>query len=161
MTVIAYRNGILACDRCVSCGSAENQVNKMYLKEVGEKQVIIVIEASLTKSFGMMNWYLDGAEPPQFNCFKYSGKSDKDKGGLVIWDGENLIEYENSPVPIVWTGADYFAFAWGMEAALGAMFMGGSAIDAVRAANRHCSECGSGVNFVDVRTTPYVIRKTE
>lgn len=159
MTVIAFKDGILACDRCVASGNSEQEADKMFIKEVEGKQIIIITKGSLTKSLVMLSWYLDGAKPEHFNFGKYSaGGAKDDEGGLVIWDGENLIEYEDAPIPIIWKGCPYWAGAWGMDVALGAMFVGANAVDAIRAANHHCAACNFGVNYVDTRSKPYVIQ---
>ena len=151
MTVIAYKDGIIAADRAASRCDTITECQKLFVK--GE--VVFALHEFLAAAHGMMLWYLDGANPSEYSFPKYKAEEAEDWAGLIVFDKE-LFEFEKFTIKIPIVG-EYNAWGNGREFALGAMAVGATAVEAVCAASKHCAGCGFGVDFVDL-SKPLVIK---
>lgn len=131
MTTIAYRAGVLAADTAATRGTVVViGVVKIAHAPSDDRLAGAVGDAGYNGAF--LRWFLAGAEgePPEA---KKDGDG-YDTGLIFMPDGEVRL-YE----PSGWFSMRpaYYAIGSGKEMALGAMFHGASAEDAVKAAMAH------------------------
>lgn len=145
MTVIAYRDGVMAAD---SMGSADSVMQRGTRKVTRSSTGII---AGFSGVFGagrkFLRWVEAGAvgDPPlprehpgDPDHQSYTGIYVMPDGRVIVVDSEGADE----------RFASYLALGAGSAAALGAMFAGADAETAVRAAIEHCAWCGGDVDVV-------------
>lgn len=147
MTCIAYKDGILAADRMtVSYGNSKGQTTKIF--QFGTEA--LGATGSLIQGRVLMNWYREGADPKVFP------KTDKDDewARLIVATADSLIWFDNTPIPQELEGRKFAAFGSGADIALGALFIGASAVEAVGAASEFITDVGCGVDVIDLRGAP-------
>lgn len=139
MTTIAYRDGILAADSCVSLqteagGARKFRCEKLYAKLVYErenaddsKKVIIALAGESSPGLVFLDWYGSDDEPPQRLI---DGAADFT---ALILTEDGLFEADAycRPDKIL---EDFYAIGSGAKAAMGAMYAGASALEAVEIA---------------------------
>jgi hypothetical protein len=143
MTVIAYRDGILAADKQGSRGDTIYTATKIFRREYGA----IAICGDADSALSMVRW-IDGGEIA--GGFPLSQDTDRWAQLIVVRNGE-LFVYGRTPYPERLGDDDFIAFGVGREAALGAMEMGAGAEEAVMVASKWVTGCGRGVDVVDCR----------
>lgn len=130
MTTISFKDGIMAADSACS----EDDTNLGRIKKVYRIGKCIIGMCGETSSFqGFADWFRDGADDAE--TFPWSG----DWSALVVAPDKPITLYGNeSMTPLVFSKKDkYIAIGSGMDVALGCMYNGGSAKDAVKAAIKH------------------------
>ena len=136
MTTIAYKQGIVACDKQATDGCT---VTGGSFKMVKGEASTYVITGTLTRGVRFTNWLEGGQE----------GKAPKLKDTIVFemdnTTGKAQVWEDKVPLPIEDT---YWAHGSGGEVALGAMYMGASVEEAIRAATKHDTYTGKGVQVV-------------
>jgi len=141
MTVIVWDGETLATDASASDGLAKWSSLKAWYHGEGEDRVILSGTGSLHVILAMRNWFMDGAllnELPSIQCTSHFCHF------LVVSPYVGLYWYEQGNISIE-HGYKPIAFGEGMEVALGALFMGATSEEAVKAANQHSVHCGPGV----------------
>lgn len=138
MTTIAYRDGILAADTKVSedglyCGSI-TKVGK-----IGE--VLFAATGSLFFLQSFSDWVRNGLPEPMPEDIK----NDENGTGILIYR-EHFLNLEKGKWDRLYT--DFAAFGSGRRIALGALAMGGSAIEAVEIAIKYDTYSGGDIKFV-------------
>lgn len=145
MTCIAYKDGILAADRMtVSYGNSKGEATKIFKFGPGRA---IGGTGNLAQVKALLAWYQNGAKPEEFP------KTDKDDewARLIVAYANKLVWYESSPHHFLLESRRYAAFGSGADVALGAMFMGADAEQAVEAASSLLTDVGMGVDVIDLR----------
>lgn len=162
MTTVAYRDGILAVDRQGNWGDIiEKTDNKIRLFE--NKETAIAICGNFINAFHFMDWYrdwdgLDGTFVPL---------DDDRRGGFTacIVQRKHVDEihadcWNQFGYPIS-VNEPYDAWGMGAECALGAMYAGADAIDAVMAGGKHLSHSGFGCRYVDFNRKTLIVHTRE
>ena len=151
MTTIAYKDGVLAVDRQGSWSDIIEPTDKK-MRLLAEKETAIAIGGDFVNGFYFMDWFSDGCEEP------YVPKNDSERAGItavVVTRNQDAIvdeihvEYWNRYNYPVSLDLPYDAWGLGAECALGAMYAGANAIDAVLAAGKHLCHTGFGVMWID------------
>lgn len=136
MTTIAYRDGVMAADSCLteeseSGGSRAYQCRKIYKKRVvsgpTSREVLIGLSGAGGPGLLFLEWYGSGMERPEI--------MDKDMGdfGALVVDGDTIAVYDRFYVaePVI---ERYHAIGSGAKCAFVAMDMGATALHAVQQA---------------------------
>lgn len=160
MTVIVYRDGMMAADRqSTMSGVRAYQVTKIMRRESDGALIGVCGEASLAAAF--MRWFLSGEEgaSPSLHA-----SLDEHKTALaLIVRPDGAIE-EHSAGGWATVEGEFFAYGSGLEAAIAAMHMGADAHRAVEVTNLTVTSCGLGVDTVrldgNVFRIPSAMEKT-
>lgn len=128
MTTIAYRDGICAADTGTTQGGSQfSHTTKIARNTVGD---IAAASGETGFCYAFKNWFIDGenGEPP-----KIERADDHDRGcGVIFRASGEIIRFESSGM--FKQRAPFYALGSGRNEALGAMWMGASAVQAVQAA---------------------------
>lgn len=143
MTVIAYRDGIMAADRqSTISGVRACEVTKVARRDDG---ALIGMAGNAGLAAAVFRWFLAGevgARPPMHM------NADEHKTALVVIvrpDG-SVEEHGADGWSIV--EGPFFAYGSGLEAAIAAMHMGADARRAVEITNLVTTGCGMGIDVV-------------
>jgi hypothetical protein len=134
MTVVAYRNGILASDTLISYET---------LKVGHIKKIIKTKDGCLAGACGDCEYlakFLEWADTDRQNS---PPKYVKDADGILVLPNGEIRYYIGTSYSIIIN--DYFALGCGAAPALGAFFMKATAEEAVRAAIEHNTACAGDV----------------
>lgn len=154
MTTIAYRDGILAVDRMMNHCDVVRPTDLKLHKVHSSYSIDYAVAFAGTCIMGLafVEWVKEGrvrGKYPINNIDKKVGfqcllvqRNGHDKPTVQYFDND-LIGMPLQEMP-------YAAEGRGDEFALGAMFMGASAVEAVQAANHNCAYSGYGVNYIHV-----------
>lgn len=152
MTTIAFRDGILAADSMISCGS--NSVSTGAQKITQGRNSLIGACGNLDVCARFLRWASQQDWTKKIPDYDMG----EDSSGIVILRGKD------TPYNIVnYTGVSWFSdpeapfYAWGsgIEVALGALHHGASAVEAVEIASRVSYGTGGKVRsteFPDIGT---------
>jgi len=140
MTTIAYRNGVLAADTCVSVGDSHNgRIVKIARRDDGS---LAGAAGDAAYNAAFLRWFSEheqGAPPEAMSSRDYNTF---DRGVIFRPDGTiEVFEPRGSHT----LAAKYYALGSGRPEALGAMFAGADALTAVRAAMAHDAHTGGEV----------------
>ena len=136
MTVIAYRDGIIAADSRSTTTGKESGIRffDSSVKLFRKPGCIIATAGSSSPGIVFVRWYGEGLKKHK------AMKNDHDWTCLVL-DKDGLWEWDSSlePEPIL---EPFYAIGTGCKAALGAMHMHATAIEAVQIACLIDPNCG-------------------
>lgn len=153
MTVIVYRDGVMAADRMQSTGNISEPVRtKIFIVTPKDHVRLVVGLCGTTKGTAEMLKHLGqhGTEGGQLDLAALGYQADHTYGYAVsaygtVWqiygDGSCL-----EPEP-----QDYYVDGAGYEFAMGACAAGASAVQAVLLAGKHHLACGYGATSVNVK----------
>lgn len=136
MTVIAWKNGIIAADRCSCRGDTRFEVQKLHRIH----GAVVAGTGATDYVEAMLHWWRGGADPAAFPE-KY--QSTPDYAILVVAKDGHVCTYDRTPFPI-WLRGPYGAMGSGREFAIGAMAAGATAEEAVMIAAKHGESIGFG-----------------
>lgn len=139
MTVIVWDGVSIASDKMVCNGSTAQAVTKIF--RIGSE--LMGLTGNLSIGMEMIEWYREGAQPEKYPTSNRT--EDKGCSLIVIKGPRNVWKYESSPYPFLFE-AKYCAFGSGDQVALGALYMGATAAEAVQAAIIYESNCGCGID---------------
>ena len=133
MTTIAYKDGVLACDKRIS---EENFVYKGTKFKETDKKVYV---ATGLLSYGMrfINYLIDNLDekPPKLKNTIVL-EFDKETGKLWIWENKHI----GLPVE-----TQMYAHGSGYGFAIGAMSFGATPEEAIKVATKHDAFTGNGI----------------
>lgn len=139
MTIVAYREGLLASDTLITA----NETSWAYGKKIIKANGILAGgcgDMSFVQEF--LHWASyknrDELEPP---------KSSSSNQGIIISPKNILYYVGKKPIPLK---TSYLAIGSGFEIALGAFWMGASAAKAVKAAMVHNIHCGGEIYCLEL-----------
>jgi ATP-dependent HslUV protease subunit HslV len=140
MTTIVYRDGVIAADTMLSCGdSLKYGITKIARGPDGRLGGGCGDAAFTTPWLRWLRGDIDQMPEPKFD----------DKGGdtgFVVWpDGKIEVFERGGSFMVEWP---YFAIGSGSPEAMGALFVGASAEEAVRAAIQHDAHTGGAVQVL-------------
>jgi len=164
MTTIAYREGILAVDRQMAHGHYVRPVDcKLHVIHTSfSVDYAIAFAGTISMGLAFVQWMEAGRVEGEFPIKVI----DRERGfhalavQRVAAGPPSCQYYGNDLIAISEDDAPYAAQGAGDEFALGAMWMGASAVQAVQAANAHCSWSDYGVMYVDL-TGDFLIHRLE
>lgn len=134
MTVIAYRDGIIAADTLITAGTTRVG-NAIKVRKAGP--VLAAAAGEMSKVQAFLDWFTAGAlfSPP------FMGESDD---AMIVY-GRKLLFWQTG-----WDmlEADFYAIGCGSQIALGAMAGGASAEVAVRIACEINTACGGPITVL-------------
>lgn len=142
MSVIVWDGRILAADRMATTSGWPWEVEKLTIRG----DICYGITGYPTMLEPLVAWHAnEGPWPKAQDTSQWSRLLVLRRGGELRWleDVEN--GWINSPQKFV-------AFGAGRDFALGALWNGADAIEAVMAANALCDSCGFGVTYYDSET---------
>lgn len=142
MTTIAYRDGVIAADTLACSG---NLADLFVAKIAARAGVLAGATGTSAMCMAFRDWFRRGmvGDPPS-----PVNPADKDDGYTgVIFPGANVVLMWNDAG---WLKAEapYYAAGSGREIALGALAVGASAEEAVRAASRHDTHTGGEITVL-------------
>lgn len=142
MTTIAYRDGVMAGDRRATDGDlAWAEMRKVFRRRDG---CLIGGCGNTTILQRYVDWFLDGERG-----FKPGlGVKDEDAEFLVVRQSGRVEFHDRNGVHGL--QGRFFAIGSGSSAALGAMYMGATARQAVKAASRFDVNTGEGMHVVQL-----------
>lgn len=167
MTVIAYRDGILAADTLVVTGYARFEAAGRKVAWLHDKNgraiALAAVVGDEVESAAFLQWADELASAPNGGAGALSREAPRigrptdggvsSKGLLILRDAPNTVLIHTHagmarrflcPGPV----GGYFADGAGAEVALGALYAGVGALTAVRAAILHSHGCGGAVDVV-------------
>lgn len=140
MTVIAYRDGLMAADKKSTYFGVG--VTSRKIRRFGDGSIAGCSgEGGVCRA--LLEWYATGADPGS-----YPDAEQKALMLLATSDG-SLRLYDGSPFPIL-IEDEFFAIGSGKDAALAAMHLGHDAAEAVRVACLVDDGCGRGIDMLDL-----------
>jgi hypothetical protein len=153
MTTIAYRDGILAVDRQMAHGHyiRETDCKLQLVHNSYSVDYAIAFTGTISMGKAFVKWMEEGCVEGGFPIKDIDRKSAFHALTVQRTGSIPACKYwGNDLIPISEDDAPYAAQGSGDEFALGAMYQGATAIEAVQAANKHCAWSGYGVLYVDV-----------
>lgn len=142
MTVIAWDGKTLAADRMMDMHGGKFPVRKLAQLNDG---AIMGGAGDIPRVYEIQNWIADGAVPGEL---KAASGDLYARVLLVKADGTVLI-YANNEFPIHIL-RPFMAIGSGQDFAIAAMYLGRTAIQAVYVASELSSECGLGVDTLEL-----------
>lgn len=137
MSVIAWDGRTLAADTGMVTAGMRARTSKMAHSYVNDQSVICAWTGDHGLGHLLAQWYFDGADPETFPN-KFAKEDEWCR--LIVADRDGCFFYENYPAKII-VHDKYMAWGSGRDFAMGAMFLGASAEEAVNAACEHSTEC--------------------
>lgn len=144
MSIIAYDGKIIAADRQATCGDFKRTVHKLI--RLVPSGVILGWTGAQDAGLTLSRWWQDGANHDKYPEFQQTDNWCR----LVVLAEGKLVTYEQTPECIEMLDPIH-AFGSGRDYAMGAMEMGSGAIKAVEITCKHCTGCGMGVDWFEVR----------
>lgn len=149
MTIVAYRNGILASDTQVS---GEDNNHWAYCKKVRKVQGYLLGGCG---EIDILTWFLNKFDPiwvkkntqPLLPA-NVQTKMEVDFEGLIVAPNRKVYNISETLLITPIRISKYIAIGSGEKLALGAMAVGANAINAVRAAIKHEATCGGRIQYV-------------
>lgn len=132
MTVIVWDGVTLAADKACFNGSTMQAVEKLRKISVNGKTYLLGFTGDFSVAMEMLHWAKNGFGTEHFPA---SNRDPKEGCSMIVVNEDREVwKYASSPYP--WqTMAQRCAFGSGDNAALGALFMGATAEQAVQAAS--------------------------
>jgi hypothetical protein len=143
MTVIAFDGKNLAADRrMVQGGGIVRSVTKIIRAPNG---CLLAITGGLDIGLELRQWYLNGPLPD-----KFPPKAREDEATLIVIKPNGEIwTWASGPIGAR-IESEKAAFGSGRDFAEAAMYLGQSAIDAVMLACKFQSDCGNGIDVLEL-----------
>ncbi len=151
MTVIVWDGQRLVGDKQATEGGILQTVTKVRKITSGKHKGWLIGAAGATAQCNMMmGWFEAGADP---NKFPHAlQKEDGFAAHMIAISPQGVVhKYEFVPFPIIFEDS-FYASGSGRDLAIGAMAMGADAVKAAEVACTYCSECGVGLDVVELRT---------
>lgn len=141
MTVIAYRNGVLAADKQSTRGSTfANKATKIARRSDG---ALIGCAGATPIALRYRQWFLSGEAQDSRPALREGD----DSAGAIVVRPDGTVEEHIGPAVEVLEG-EFFAVGCGADFALAAMEMGANAERAVEVASKFDVHCGGGVDVL-------------
>lgn len=135
MTTVAYKDGVMAADK--QMGGYSGIITKVY--RIGDS-LVGLSGSDYAACLKVVDWLADGGDPDE-----KPDLGDSDIHILLVDSEGTIFLYNNNLYPMPME-QEFFAVGSGMDYAIGAMAMGGSAADGVRVASRFDPGTGQGVD---------------
>ncbi len=139
MTIIAYRDGILAADTFVWSGSITIGTTTKIIKAPDGWMAGTAGDSYAGECF--RRWVMNRRTPEWSNDIE-------NFTGLLIDPNGNVLSYDSKYKGPSHAIASFYAIGSGYEVAIGAMSAGASAEEAARIAIERCSHCGGMIDVL-------------
>lgn len=140
MTVIAYRDGVLAADKKSTWASLGHTTTKIRRMRDGS---IAGCTGDSAICRELLDWYDAGAEPDRYPDRKSTSNM------LLINRDHRVLFFDGSPTPIEFEDP-WVAMGSGRDYAIAAMHLGCSAKQAVDVACIYDDGCGHGIDVLEL-----------
>lgn len=142
MTTIAYRDGVLAADTQITCGST---IDGWTQKAFRKGQLLFATTGCSGRGDAFLAWVRSGmkGDAPEMKGEK---EDDEEANGFLFPGGDRVVwRYRN-----VWAShrAPFFAYGSGADIAIGAMLAGATAEEAVRCAAERDTATGGEITVL-------------
>lgn len=141
MTVIAFDGKTLAADKLATMGGG---IGRAVTKIARHGDALLAITGSWDVGAEMREWWRAGADPVAFPV-----KAREDLATLIVFHAGRILVYASGPFPMEMV-AQQCAFGSGRDYAEAAMYLGKSAREAVEVACVFQTDCGLGVDVLEV-----------
>ena len=147
LTTIAFRNGIMAADTQETWGDNKFlTVEKIFIRTLGTKarprDVLFGTAGGSYAGMAYVDWYGSPKTMPAF----FRDLSDDEDFSILIWDRNKLFVVNWMCIKVE-VAEPFYAIGSGAAAALGAMHMGATAVEAVEAAMKVDAHTGGTVTY--------------
>lgn len=148
MSVVAWRDGVVAADWMLTAGTLQCSVRKVWRLEDGS---VIAGVGQYEQVLALVEWWrkgrpVEGSPVRRMKEVKATIVVARGRGCWYWWEEMN----HGMDLGLKVRGK-FMAWGSGAEVAMGAMAMGASAVRAVEVANRYADGCGLGVDWVAVK----------
>lgn len=144
MSVVVYRNGVMAADSRAYGGRGQcSPGTKVKAHRLEDGTRVGVVSACPGQPEKFVAWLRAGGVAEEWSGDK------PDLRALVVRPNGDVFLYEDSPWPSGPIRCDYYAIGSGSDFALGAIFMGADAVEAVRAACLFDTNSGGPVTVLE------------
>jgi 20S proteasome alpha/beta subunit len=145
MSVIAWDGSVLAADKRVTNG--------------GIAHICTKIEKHNNQLYGITGMWDDGVELREWhkagaNPEKFPAKARDDKATLIVINDKGINVYNCGPYPMIYEDKQA-AWGSGRDFAEAAMHLGKSAVTAVEVACHFQTDCGAGVDALQLDPLPF------
>ena len=153
MTVIAYKDGIIASDKQRTSGDLKYSAIKLF--EMGDFVIGCAGDCINTTKF--RKWFKKkyGSDIANYPFEEQSEESTLQPFEVLVVNRKTLqvVEYtQDSKLPIE-VDCNFIAIGTGRDFAMAAMYLGKSAEEAVQCAIDLCPSCGLGIDIVSMKST--------
>jgi len=146
MTTVVYRDGVLAADRQVTMGVTHvGKMRKVYRRPDG---ALIGGRGDTSLLVKFFDWFMAGEQGYRPRLKSAYADGDDAETQLIIVRPNGSVELHDSLGYTPIQKGKFFAIGSGAEVAYGALEMGATAVQAVRAAAKHDIHTGGGVHQV-------------
>ncbi len=167
MTTIAYRYGVLAVDRQMTCCGNETRTDKkitlISTRNCPITGIGIVVAGDLANAYAFVDWYgeqlTSGGKLLRDKKIDFPFPGEKEGFSAIVVrklkevnEANSLLEvqfWNKGMYPFSMNDDDYMAYGSGGDLALGAMHAGASAEKSIRASNHHTIYSGLGVAWIN------------
>lgn len=143
MTVIAWDGKTLAADKRTNFGGLHATTTKVHRLPDGR---LVGCAGNTAQIAEMVHWLGAGADPEKMPACQRDAK--ECVSALVIEPGGRVLQYENTPHPIVIENPAW-AIGSGRDFAMAAMWLGQDARDAAIVACQLDCTCGNGIDTLE------------
>lgn len=144
MTVIVYKDGVLAADKQGYLG--EMKIIKTKIWRVDHK--LIGGAGSSDVIAEVVAWIKAGCNPEKYP--KMQRESNECSPVLVVQPDGTAQIYERTPYPVVYDKDQPVCLGSGREFARMALHLGKTPVEAVRLTSELCASCGGGVDWLSI-----------
>lgn len=145
MSIIAWDGTIIAADKAAHNADCLFKTTKLRWHR-GTQGVVLGWTGGRDSGELLAEWYEAGADPAKWPEVQ---KTD-DWARLIVAMPEGIWTYERQPIAVKVEDARC-AWGSGRDFALGALWRGGDAIDAVQAACHFSTTCGLGIDWFNLK----------
>lgn len=143
MTVIAFDGRYVAADKMAVANCLPRSVTKLHVF-AGK---VLAFNGGYAHGLAMVAWFRGGCVGGLPPC-----PDMKESAYLTVFEwGKSILQFEDMPVPCVFDADQTFAAGCGRDFAVAAMHCGKSAREAVEIASLYHTNCGLGVDVIDLR----------
>jgi ATP-dependent protease HslVU (ClpYQ) peptidase subunit len=140
MTVIAYKDGIMAADKLSTFGTTRSMVTKV--RKV--RGCLVGTAGDFSRALALVAWFERGAKEEDYPKFQ---AEDQWCDFMVVTPDRIITKYQATAHPIVIEN-QFMAIGSGSKYALAAMHLGYDAIRAVNVAIELDTSCGIGIDAI-------------
>ncbi len=154
MTIIAYKDGVMAADSCIFSAASVKLPNVVKVRKINDYLVGYSGDApSIPLFFDWVERGMDAARPP------FEVTSDRTFHAIVVSEDNKILSFDDDFNPLELYDVEMHATGDSYEFAWGALAAGASAIEAVDLTIEHCAYAGGDVNWISFETDDHVTEK--
>lgn len=141
MTIVAYKDGVMAADKQTTSANMGMTVTKIRRLHGGS---LAGASGNASMCRRLIQWVDAGGDPKDYPDGKHECIV------LVVRPGGHIHLFDEGPTPIDIEDS-YVAIGSGRDFAMAAMYMGASAEEAVAVASHFENNCGRGIDTLSLR----------